>query len=215
MSHGKRARQDENAPATPRNRQQLQFIDYSAPKKPRLSAKNARTFSSQDIQNYETQRAEEDLQRATAAALLKTEHADGRVEDAWRAISDLGFSSMHHFLHDLLSTRNPVRSSQVSNMLTHHGPEILDLIRSRHPAVANDWALSTTRQLVQAEMEVLAQRFRPQQGTSIGNVLAGFSLQKILVDAEKYAPSLLQVLRQAGDATREYTSRKNPDLVYF
>lgn len=214
MSHGKRARQDENAPATPRNRQQLQFIDYSAPKKPRLSAKNARTFSSQDIQNYETQRAEEDLQRATAAALLKTEHADGRVEDAWRAISDLGFSSLHHFIHDLLQPPlYPKSSSFIAGF--QHGPEILDLIRSRHPAVANDWALSTTRQLVQAEMEVLAQRFRPQQGTSIGNVLAGFSLQKILVDAEKYAPSLLQVLRQAGDATREYTSRKNPDLVYF
>jgi hypothetical protein len=100
--------------------------------------------------------AKEMEEKAAAAAAREAEvqagRATDRVEQAWSLLRPL-FPSMHDFLRELLTTRHPVRSSQVSNLLTFHGHDLLNLICDRHPSVANDWAISTARQLVSLECD--------------------------------------------------------------
>ncbi|EDR03084.1 uncharacterized protein LACBIDRAFT_331856 [Laccaria bicolor S238N-H82] len=218
---------DENIPpTTPVNAKPMKFIDCSAPKKPRLSAKNGRHFTPQDIQNMRESYAQqaptrvmkEKEQQAAAAARgaeIEAGQATDRVEQAWSLLRPL-FPSMHDFLRKLLTTRHPVRSSQVSNLLTFHGHDLLNLIRDRHPSVANDWALSTARQLVSSECDSLSQRFKPAPGTSVSDILHRFSLREVLSDAEILAPTLFQILQQACgmlSTSQDQPSRKHPDLV--
>jgi len=71
------------------------------------------------------------------------------------------------------------RSSQVTQMIDSHGISPLEGIRRRQLDVANDWALSTTLEVVIKEGNELARCFRPQPGTSIymatGSDQLGFS----------------------------------------
>jgi hypothetical protein len=64
--------------------------------------------------------------------------------------------------------------------------------------MANDWAVSTVRQLVGVEGERLAQRFKPQQKVLVSEILKNFSMAEFLSEAEILAPSTCQVLRQIG-----------------
>ncbi|KAG6823562.1 hypothetical protein H0H92_009808 [Tricholoma furcatifolium] len=225
MGGRKRRVNDENDPCTPLSKKEFIFIDSSAPKKPRLSAKkSSRALTAEDVQNYSQLRDEEakkkeEQDRVQSEMLKRIEaeetasRATQRIEEAWPIIQRLGFSSLYEFMHDLLTTRHPVRSAHVSNMLTHHGFEILDLIHNRHSRVANDWALSTVRRLIENEMPILAKHFCATQNTPVTTILADFSLQRVLSDTAIYAPTLLQILRQAGDSTRQYVSKKDPDLI--
>lgn len=160
---------------------------------------------------------EKEQQAAAAArgAEIEAGQATDRVEQAWSLLRPL-FPSMHDFLRKLLTTRHPVRSSQVSNLLTFHGHDLLNLIRDRHPSVANDWALSTARQLVSSECDSLSQRFKPAPGTPVSDILHRFSLREVLSDAEILAPTLFQILQQACgmlSTSQDQPSRKHPDLV--
>ena len=158
---------------------------------------------------------EEEAAAAAREAEIEAGRATDRVEQAWSLLRPL-FPSMHDFLRELLTTRHPVRSSQVSNLLTFHGHDLLDLIRDRHPSVANDWAISTARQLVSSECDSLSQHFKPAPGTPVSEILHRFSLQDVLFDAETLAPTLFQILQQAGgtlSTSQDQPSRKHPDLV--
>ena len=97
-----------------------------------------------------------------------------------------------------MSTDDPTRSSQVTKMIDNHGVTLLESIRRRRPEVANDWALSTTRELISKEGDVLAQRFRPEPGTSITDILQQFSLKGFLSEAESVAPTIYQLLQQVA-----------------
>ncbi|KAG6834995.1 hypothetical protein H0H93_005717 [Arthromyces matolae] len=224
MSGKKRRINDENAPTTPSSNKTYTFIDCSTAKKPRLSARRTRPFTADDLVNYNRQRADEaerkDTEAKAYAELFEARIAEEtatravqRIEEAWSVIQKLGFSSLYEFVHDLLTTRHPVRSAQVSNMLTHHGTEILDLIHDRHPRIANDWALSTIRQQIETEMAVLSKHFCSAQNTPVTTILHEFSLKKVIHDTATFAPTLLQVLRQAGNTTRQYASKKDPELI--
>ncbi|KAG6914065.1 hypothetical protein DXG01_002687 [Tephrocybe rancida] len=220
MVGGKRPRNDENTPLTPANTKIYKFIDSSEPRKPRLSAKKSKPFTSEDRANYERQRAEEEARREEEkkekdidAKRQEEEAATKRVELLWAYARGLGFDTMHQMFHEVLTTRHPVRASQVSKMILNHGTDILDTVRDIQPGVAHDWMLSGTAQLVDAEMDLLVDLFCPTQGTHIEDVLNGFSMQKVLQDAQNLAPSLMTVLQQAANVTREYKSNKDPDLI--
>ena len=69
-------------------------------------------------------------ERAAAAAReaeIEAGQATDRVEQAWSLLHPL-FPSMHDFLRELLTMHHPVRSSQVLNLLTFHGHDLLNLI---------------------------------------------------------------------------------------
>ncbi|KAG6822343.1 hypothetical protein H0H92_014218, partial [Tricholoma furcatifolium] len=140
MTSRKRPINDENAPVTPRNHNSFIFFDPSAPKKPRFSAKKARPFTSEDRVNYEKQRAndrareeEEKRQQVLADEKLEIEAAARRVEDLWAHARTLGFSTMHQMFTEILTTRHPIRSSQVSKTILNHGTQYFDLMRNLHP----------------------------------------------------------------------------------
>ena len=97
-----------------------------------------------------------------------------------------------------MSTDDPTRSSQVTKMIDSHGILFLKSIRRRRPKIANDWAISTTRELVIKEGDELARCFRPQPRTSVTNILQQFSLKGFLSEAESVAPTIYQVLRQVA-----------------
>ena len=54
----------------------------------------------------------------------------------------------------------------------------------------HDWAISTVRQLVAAECERLAQRFKPEQKQPVSEILKKFSMSEFLAQAELLAPLL-------------------------
>ncbi|KIK07043.1 hypothetical protein K443DRAFT_2541 [Laccaria amethystina LaAM-08-1] len=98
---------------------------------------------------------------------------------------------MHDFLHELLTTHHP-------------------------PSIANDWAISTARQLVSSKCDTLSQHFKPAPGTPVSEILHRFSLREVLSDAQTLAPTLFQILQQAGgmlSTSQDKPSRKHPDLV--
>ena len=147
-----------------------------------------------------------------------------KLNQALEGIRGAGFQTLHSFLDALMNTDDPSRSSQVTRMIESHGISILEGIRRRRPEVANDWALSTARELVFKESDELAQCFRPQQGSSIADVLHQFSLKGFLAKAETVAPTIFQVLRQVafpcnseGDILigedNPMMTGKNPELV--
>jgi len=80
---------DENIPlATPRNAKSMKFVNCSAPKKPRLSARNGHHFTPQDIQNMRESYAQQALARVmkekeerAAAAAREAEIEAGRATD--------------------------------------------------------------------------------------------------------------------------------------
>ncbi|KAF9475260.1 hypothetical protein BDN70DRAFT_915054 [Pholiota conissans] len=123
---------------------------------------------------------------------------------------------VHEFrvLEKFLTTRDPSLSSQASKMLINHGPAIFDAARCRQPEVANDWVLSTVRQLIEKQSEVLAAHLRPRQGSSVTEILHKFSLREFLLEAERIAPTVYQTLRQIGvGQNSENSKHKDRKLI--
>ena len=203
------------------------FLDGFTPveKKRRV----ARNYSQEEIAEIRhaaaEQQAHEQAQAKERDAKHKKMQKISQLNQALQGIREAGFNTLHSFVDALMSTDDPTRSSQVTQMIDSHGISLLEGIRRRRPEVANDWALSTTRQLVNKEGDELARCFRPEPGTSITHILQQFSLQGFLSEAESVAPTIYQVLRQVafpcdiegetlldGDNAAQPT-RKNHELV--
>ena len=95
---------------------------------------------------------------------LKEEERNGKEEEA-RLNQGLKFRggsypTLSTFITVLITTKDPVRSSQVSRMFIRHSHAIFDGFRQRQPDIANDWAISTACQLITADGDRLAQRFK-------------------------------------------------------
>ena len=213
---GRKCAHDENLPVTPQNKS-FTFVDGLAPKKPRLSAKNARQFTSQEIQNIQRDR---DAQRLTQArekeelvAKKKEELDVEQLRAVWQSIRGAGFQSLHDYLHTLFNTRDPILSAQVSRMLSYHGSELLDSIHACHPDMAIDWALSTSATCIEAEWKVLVREFQPGQGASITDILARFSLQQVLARTEVLAPTLYDILQRVSGSQESASIHKDRNLV--
>lgn len=137
-----------------------------------------------------------------------------RLNKVLKFVERVGYPTLYSFVNALITTRDPVRSSQVSCMLIRHGESIFDGFHKRQPDVANDWAVSTVRQLVGVEGEHLAQRFKPQQKVPVSEILKNFSIAEFLSEAEILAPSTCQLLRQIGfSGPLSVDRRKKQELV--
>ena len=120
------------------------------------------------------------------------------LNQALKLVEGVGYPTLYTFLQALLMTKDQYRSSQVSHMLSQHGNSLLNSIHRRTPKVANDWAISTVRQLVAAEGECLVQRFKPDPQQPVSEILKNFSMTEFLTQAELLAPSTCQLLQQIG-----------------
>jgi hypothetical protein len=207
---GRKHTHNENLPVTPQNKS-FTFVDGFAPKKPRLSVKNARQFTSQEIHNIQRDRKAQRLTQAREKEELvakKKEELDvEQLRVVWQSIRGAGFKSLYDYLHTLFNTRDPVLSAQVSQMLLYHGPELLNSIHACHPDMAIDWALSTSAEHIEAEWKVLVREFQSAQGALITDILVRFSLQWVL------APSLYDLLQRVSGSHQSTSIYKDCNLV--
>ena len=242
MSHRKRALADENSaqlphtPAplqrrsssflntfgtpltnlqTPSPTSSFEFVDAFTPvpkrRKPRqIAAEDTRNNTVQDSAAGESRREQEKRQ-------LEDEEKKGqeRLDQALKLIEGVGYPTLYTFLQALLTTKDQYRSSQVSRMLSQHGNSLLDSIHRRRPDVANDWAISTVRQLVAAEAECLAQRFKADQQQPVSEILKNFSMTKFLAQAELVAPSKVGDIRNQPPYVIVLYKRQDQQNVKF
>jgi hypothetical protein len=98
---GRKRTHDENLPATPQNKS-FTFVDGFAPKKPHLSAKNARQFTSQEIQNIqrdcEAQHLMQAREKEELVAKKKEELDVEQLRVVWQSIRGAGFKGLSLFL---------------------------------------------------------------------------------------------------------------------
>ncbi|KAF8163626.1 hypothetical protein B0H34DRAFT_837464 [Crassisporium funariophilum] len=201
-----------NTPSrTPSQTSSFEFVDAFTPVPKR---RKLRRNATEEIPNSQSAEVTQDAAAATAERTREEERQaakeqeerqpeeeekeEDRLNRALKLVEAVGYPTLHTFLKALLATNDQHRSSQVSRMLIQHGSSLLDSIRQRQPEVANDWAISTVRQLVAAEGVRLAQRFKPEQKQPVSEILKKFSMTEFLVQAELLAPSTCQVLRQIG-----------------
>ncbi|EDR00029.1 uncharacterized protein LACBIDRAFT_334508 [Laccaria bicolor S238N-H82] len=167
---GSKCAHDENLPATPQNRS-FTFVDGFAPKKPRLSAKNARQFTSQEIQNIqrdrEAQRLTQAREKEELVARKKEELDVEQLKVVWQSIRDM----------------------------------------------AIDWALSTTAERIESEWKVLVREFQPGQGAPITDILARFSLQRVLAQTQVLAPTLYDLLQRVSGSHESTSVHKDRNLI--
>ena len=101
-------------------------------------------------------------------------------------------------------------------MLIAKGGDLLESIRRRQPKVVHTWAAKTMAEVLARESSRLAEHLRPQQNCGVTNVLLQFSLERIMSDAEKLAPTLCELLRSVGTSVvLPDADRKDRDLVYI
>jgi hypothetical protein len=112
-----------------------------------------------------------------------------RVAHVLTSVSEIGYGSLAEFLIELMATKDWAQLSQVSQMLIKHRERVLDHIRERQPAIMNAWAVRVSGEALAKEGKKLAEYLHPAQGQEVSEVLANFSLERILVDAEKMAPN--------------------------
>jgi hypothetical protein len=207
----------------------LEFINQSGEPKKRVR-RVSRKVDEATLKELRNQRSLDDAREAeahkakeAAAAALVAANADfeerkratARVSTVLATIStEYPSSSLHQFLKDLLTTKDRAQSSQVSQMLISHARELLDFMHERQPIVMNEWAVTTTADILVTEGEKLANYLRPEQGEKVSVILERFNLQKILGEVETLAPTLCKLLRSvAKKKDSDVMKRKDCDLV--
>jgi hypothetical protein len=166
-----------------------------------LHPKNTCQFTSQEIQNIQRDHEAQCLTQAREKEELVAKKKELDVEQlrvVWHSIRGAGFKSLCDYLHTLFNTRDSVLSAQVSQMLLHHRPELLNSIHACHPDMAINWALSTSAECIKAKWKVLVREFQPAQGAPITDILMRFSLQQVLAQTEVLAPSLYDLLQRVS-----------------
>jgi hypothetical protein len=220
MSGSKRKCSDENAP--------FKFVHQSgAPQKHirRVSHKidqatlqelrNQRSLD--DAREAEARKVEEVAAAALAASIAAEDErrkSTARVATVLTTIA-AEYPALHDFLRELITTKDRAQSSQVSQMLISHAPELLYLMRKRQPETINHWVVETAAEILAEEGKRIADYLRPEQGEKVSEVLERFDLQKILAEVEELAPTLCKFLRKVAKRkeSSESTERKDCDLV--
>lgn len=164
----------------------------------------------------EAQKAAEDAAASEAEEKLLL-RSKRRVAHVLASVSEIGYSSLAEFLIKLMATKDRAQSSQVSQMLIQHGDRVLNHIRERQPAIVNAWAVRLSGEILAKEGKKLAEYLRPAKGQEVSEVLANFSLERILADAEQLAPNFCMLLRKVTTkemaASSEGEEKKDRDLV--
>ena len=171
----------------------------------------------QDIQNIQQDRKAQWLtqvrEKEELVAKKKEELDVEQLRVVWQSIRGAGFQSLHDYLHTLFNTRDPILSAQVSWMLLYHRSELLNSIHACHPDMAINWALSTSVTHIEAKWKVLIREFQPGQGASIMNILARFSLQRVLAQTEVLTPTLHNILQWVSGSQESASIHKDRNLV--
>jgi hypothetical protein len=174
----------------------------------------------QDIQNQCLANKRKMTEARKAAELSAAHEAEANtmrhVARVLTAVSETGYGSLAKFLTDLMTTKDQVQSSQVSKMLIHHGDRLLGLVHERQLALVNDWAVTLSGKILAKEAKILADYLHPPQGQEVSEVLATFSLDKILANAQRLAPNfcnLLQKVCTKENSSVETSKPQDCDLV--
>ncbi|KDQ57976.1 hypothetical protein JAAARDRAFT_107360, partial [Jaapia argillacea MUCL 33604] len=125
-----------------------------------------------------------------------------------------GFTTLYEFLDSLLKTKDQQLSSRMTKMISMHGPELLDSIRCRKPDVVDAWSWNNMATIVSQEGKKLAELLRPVPNEPISVLLERFDLGEVLLEAEKLAPCICSLLREAGIGKKEPSKRRDENLVF-
>ena len=193
-----------HTPLQPRQANQLRFstpltsLSFTPPPTTKRRRRVASQPSLEEISSqqstYEAQlQQEKDVKDEAEKSAKKA-----RIHNAGLGIRQAGYSTVHSYLSELLTAEDPLQSSQISQLLIHHGAHLLDLARARQPQIIDDWIISSHRELISSQCQALASHFRPEIGSSVTQILCEFSVKGFLAEAELVAPLVCQVLRQIG-----------------
>ncbi len=158
------------------------------------------------------------IREAEKAKEKEREQAQADQQIVAQCVSDIRRRgiTLHGFLEMLFHSTDRVISSQVTQALVHCTPSVLDGIAARQPDIFQDWQLTSMREKIDQEGEALATAFRPSLGSSVTQILEGFSLQRFLADIKSIAPTIYELLRQIGfpgHASRADLKAQKSDLV--
>jgi hypothetical protein len=116
-----------------------------------------------------------------------------QINHVLAAVSETGYGSFAEFLTDLMTTKDQMQLSQVSKILIQHGMTFWILFENdNHPwlmvGLLGFW------DIIGKEVKKLADYLCPEQGQEVSEVLANFSLARILSDAKKMVSNFCELL---------------------
>ncbi|KAF4590201.1 hypothetical protein EYR40_009400 [Pleurotus pulmonarius] len=171
--------------------------------------RRARLVDITEVQNLQLQRAEASQSNQQAVEKAK-------IEAALTALKSAGFPTVFAFLDAVNRSKDQQISANFSRQLGHHGRSLLDVLRTRQPHLLESYNIEQTRTIINAEAGALCALLRPGDHASILDTLSSFSLDNMLRDAERAAPFLCQMLRDASGkqgTSSPHQRRDHGDLV--
>ncbi|EDR05871.1 uncharacterized protein LACBIDRAFT_302458 [Laccaria bicolor S238N-H82] len=215
----KRSVPDENSPPA------STFIPYTTP--PTSTVKRVRRQVLKDVtpaqlnearQSWiekQKERAQEEELRLREAEEEKERQTTERLRQMEHARTAAGYPMLYAYLSELLATNDRQLSSQVTQMLSHHGIHIIESIHQRQPAATDAWMAARLKTLLVEEGVQLGSVLQPNRDRNITNTLEDFSLAHLLTDARTAALNFFSFLCDlsgySADATLE--RRKKKDVV--
>jgi hypothetical protein len=126
---------------------------------------------------------------------MHRQHADTKSHvEVLGSITAASYNSLYDFVDELLSICDQQIPSQVSKMLGQHGKAILNNICSRQPDLVKQWAIDVSGEVLAEEGQHLVDYLKLDETQTVSSVLEQFSLERIMSEAEKIAPTLCQLL---------------------
>jgi hypothetical protein len=199
------------------------FIPYTAPST--SSVKRVRRQVLKDVtpsqlkearQSWivkQRERAEEEELRLRQAEEEKEVQATERLKQMEKARIAAGYRTLYAYLSDLLATNDRQLSSQVTQMLSHHGNHIIESIHQHQPEATDAWMAARLKTLLIEEGVQHGTVLQPNRDRSITNILEDFSLTTLLTDARLGAPNFFSFLCDltgySADATLERCKKKD------
>jgi hypothetical protein len=125
-----------------------------------------------------------------------------------------GYSTLFSFMKAVYSTQNQHMSSQVTQMVSKHATELLDLVQNRDSTTSTTtWVKHNFARILASEVDIICSRLRPTRGGDVSDVLREFSLDRVLRNVNTDAPNLQEIVsgllgHQEGEA-----SKKQKDVV--
>ncbi len=128
------------------------------------------------------------------------------------------YPALHHFFDELLGMCDRQQSSQVTQMLMHHGDHFLDQIHSCQPNLVDEFVKRQAGILLEEEGRHVTAFLKPLQLQGVTCTVKDFSVLDTLHELEeKVAPFLCHLLHQftrlSTGQSNQPKNHKNPNLV--
>ncbi|PPR00907.1 hypothetical protein CVT26_015517 [Gymnopilus dilepis] len=217
----KRPPNDENLPPGT-------FIQYPGPQQPskppsvkrvrRTVLKNVTPAQMEEARvlwlEKQKERVEEQVLKQKDVEEAKEAEAAERLRRMEAARVEVGYPTLFAFLSDLLSTKDRAMSSQVSQMISHHGNDLLDSLHARRPEEIDKWMAKRLKTLLMKEGLELEQVLQPDRTKDVTLVLEQFSVSALLDDARRVAPQSYSMLSSLSGHSEDATEgRKKKDII--